>query len=190
MLLLSLACYTAPLIEDSASYPSQAAVSGELVLIQGTPTGGPGVGHVLLYDLNDPPPPAGFGSPATFSTVSRDAWSYATYADVDGVASAAWSMTNVPPGDYLITALVDNDGDFNPFPGISDYAGGATCGDQTGAYVASATASGPLPVRLGTAQNIEELSLLLGSPPHNRAAGVRDGHREPQLRPTDCTGPR
>jgi hypothetical protein len=189
MLLLSLACYTAPLIQDSASYPSQAALSGELVLVQGTPTGGPGVGHVLLYDLNDPPPPAGFGSPATFSTVSRDAWSYATYADVDGVASAAWSMTNVPPGDYLITALVDNDGDFNPFPGISDYAGGATCGDQTGAYVASATASGPLPVRLETAQNIEELSLLVGSPLTTERPAYVMGTENPSFDPLIAPDP-
>ncbi len=189
MLLLSLACYTAPVVEDTASYPSQAALSGEIVLAQGTPPGGPGVGHVVIYDANDPPPPAGFGSPVTFSTVGPESWSYITTGDSDGVASAAWSMTNVPPGDYLITALVDNDGDFNPFPGISDYAGGATCGDQTGAYVTSATASGPMLVQLEQSQNIEDLALLVGSPLTTERPAYVMGTESPSFDPLIAPDP-
>ena len=176
MMLLLLACAYEPPLAPSADYPESSSLSGEVVLVGGVPDTDVRIGHVLLYDVENPPPPEAFGAPMDFSTIGTDGWSYSTSvvdtggSTVNATASGEWSITGVPDGDWLLTALVDNDGDFNPFPGISDFAGGATCGDQVGAYLFNAGGA-PAPVRTVAPSYQDGLDLLVGPPiPFERPA--------------------
>ena len=167
-MLFLLACAYEPPLGLSEDYPAATSLSGELVLASGVPDTETRVGHVLLYDVEDLPPPQGFGGPVDLSTVASSAWSYATGYDgtglKNGTASAEWELTGVPDGTWILTALVDNDGDFSPFPGISGFAGGATCGDQTGAYVFDAASSSPVPITTTAPSYQDGLDLLVGPP--------------------------
>lgn len=158
---------------DSDDYPQQVTLSGHVILASGHDA--PGTPHVVLYDAARPPPPAGLGSPLNLAIAGE--WGALESADTglpgQGVASAAWSMTGVSSGTYLLSALVDNDGDFNPFPGISDYAGGATCGDQLGAYLYTSADSSPLPFTVQAPDRIDNVDILVSSPlPFERPAFV------------------
>ncbi|MED5373265.1 MAG: hypothetical protein VX899_19760 [Myxococcota bacterium] len=175
MLLLTLACYTPPVALDTGSYPEQVVLSGDVVLAQGGPDQ-PGNGHVLLYDATDPPPPNGTGSPVNFATFGASSWTWAGPDTGHGAASAEWAMTAISEGSYLLTALIDNDGDFKPFPANSDVTGGATCGDQVGAYVASAASSTPSVLTLTPPERVDGLTLLVGAPLETeRPAFTTDG---------------
>ena len=176
MLLLLASCAYEPPLAETEDYPYATTLSGDIVLAGGVPDSGTRIGHVLLYDIDDLPPPAGFGAPVDLSTVPTDAWGYAsniidTGGETLGVASAPWAMAGIPDGTWLVTALIDNDGDFSPFPGISDFAGGATCGDQTGAYVTDALTQTPLPITTSAPDHIDGLNLVVGPPiPFERPA--------------------
>jgi hypothetical protein len=121
--LLLLACaYEVPL--DSAAPPVTNVLAGTVV-INGTDLVADTV--ILLYTADNPPPPAGTGRPASFATVPAGAFT----TDAGGIASAPWALTEVPDGEWLVTALMDVDGNFQPL--ISATAG-STCGDWLGAY--------------------------------------------------------
>lgn len=130
LLPLALACaWDAPLDPDYA---------GGLNVIEGTitvdsATSGPVL--VLLYDAADPPPPEGTGRPINFTTVTEHAFDGAT-----GLRSADYAFTNVPDGDWLVVAVQDTDGDFNP---LFTPTAGATCGDVGGAHIDSLTSGEP-----------------------------------------------
>lgn len=115
-------------VDTASDFPLRAGLSGELVTSESADTLGDAL--VLLYDVADPPPPAGFGRPKDFTTVPAESWGDPGV----GVRSASWSMAAINPGSYLVTGLVDNDADFNPF---FDFTAGATCGDQPGAYLSN-----------------------------------------------------
>jgi len=167
-MLFLLACAYEPPLALSEDYPEASSLAGDLVLASGVPDTETRIGHVLLYDVEDLPPPQGFGGPVDLSTVATSAWSYASAYDGTGLkkgtASAEWELTGVPDGTWILAALVDNDGDFSPFPGISDFAGGATCGDQAGAYVFDALSSVPVPITTTAPSYLDGLDLLVGPP--------------------------
>ncbi|MCB9741609.1 MAG: hypothetical protein H6741_01765 [Alphaproteobacteria bacterium] len=138
--------YEAP-VDTAEDYPEAIALSGEVVVADGPTELGPG--FVLLYDAYNPPPPDGFGRPLDFAAVT--AWG----GDGAGLRAGPWALNGVQPGDYLLTTLVDHDGDFNPF---WDFAGSATCGDQLGAWVEGLTSTSPAVLRLGE----EDLGSVIG----------------------------
>ncbi len=155
LLLCTLAgcAYVPPLDSGLAPEPT-AALSGVAITLDGTaPTGN---GHILLYDAADPPPPGGFGAPADLATFSGSAWS-----SVAGTASAPWSLTGVPEGTWLITALSDEDGDFNP---LYDFTAGATCGDRSGAYISDSASMSVQPLAVTPPQSIDGIPVVLGAP--------------------------
>lgn len=125
--LVLLGCAEVP-VDSASDFPLRAGLSGELVTSEAAESLGDAL--VLIYDVNDPPPPSGFGRPKDFSVVPAESWGDAGA----GVRAASWSMAAVNPGSYLVTGLVDNDADFNPF---FDFTAGATCGDQPGAYLSN-----------------------------------------------------
>ncbi len=112
--------------EDPTAADVLNVIAGEVVV-----TGAPDVAptYVLLFDAADPPPPVGTGSPLTFSSVPAEAYT----GDGVGVQAAPYSTSRVPDGTWLLTALLDSDGDFQPL--LSSNAG-ATCGDWVGAHLA------------------------------------------------------
>ena len=119
--------YTPPLDLDTAGVDN--AISGTIV-VDALDAGGPA--FVLLYDVNDPPPPAGTGRPLNLASVPETAFSGSA-----GVQSAPFAMSGVADGTWLVTALIDRDRDFHP---LVDAAAGATCGDLAGADPADVTA--------------------------------------------------
>lgn len=123
MALLILACavevpYDSGLVEENV-------LAGEVVFAG---VSAPGPAAVLLFSADDPPPPLGTGGPLDFSMVPQAAF---TGSDA-GMQAAAWSMAGVPDGSFLLSALVDADGDFHP---LLRATAGATCGDWLGAHL-------------------------------------------------------
>ncbi|MCP4807846.1 MAG: hypothetical protein GY913_09930 [Proteobacteria bacterium] len=159
-MLLLLSCVYEPPVVGSADYPETVTLSGDVVLYNGAPEGVAPVGHVLVYAADDLPPPSGFGSPIDLATISPDAWGTAGTGGVEGVVSAPWSITGLPDGDYVLSALIDNDNDFSPF--FTDFSAGATCGDQLGAFVASASSQAVLPVTVAAPDHLDGISILAG----------------------------
>jgi hypothetical protein len=175
MLALILACAYQPPLAPSDDYPETVSLSGQVVLTSGSADGletfdtGDStierrVGHVVIYAADDLPPPSGFGSPLDLATLPSSAWSVGSGSGLEGVVSAEWSISGLPTGRYVVSALIDNDGDFNPFPQLSDFAGGATCGDQLGAYLVDAESGTPLPLDVQAPEHIEGLSILVSEP--------------------------
>ncbi len=106
-----------PPITDTAE--AQGVISGTVVYQGPVPApveGRPAAGNVLLFVYAEaaPPPPAGAGRPVTFSVVPRQAL-FGSTASGQGFHSAAFTIPLVPPGRYLMRALLDVDGDFEPF---------------------------------------------------------------------------
>ena len=173
MLLLLLSCaYEAPVV-DYGDYPDTVVLSGDIVLTAGSgsidtlDTGDVPidrrVGHVLVYSADDPPPT---GEPVAFSTVPSSAWGAASGprlgTSAEGVVSAPWTITGLESGTYIVTALVDNDGDFNPF--FPDFAFGASCGDQIGGYLLDADSQELLPIAVEAPDHLDGISLLVSDP--------------------------
>ncbi|HJN74473.1 MAG TPA: hypothetical protein QGF58_11120 [Myxococcota bacterium] len=173
---LLLGCaYEAPFV-DYGDYPETVVLSGDVVLTSGSAStqsidsGGElldrRVGHVLIYEADDLPPPNGFGSPIALATIGSNEWGagsgerLGTYAE--GVVSAPWGVTGLASGDYVVSALIDNDDDFNPF--FTDFAGGATCGDQLGAYVLDAASGEILPLSVEAPDHVDGITILVGDP--------------------------
>lgn len=83
---------------------------------------------VLLYEADNPGPPAGLGGPINFDVIPAESFEQSPL----GSWSASYALTSVPPGEYLISALHDTDRDFSP---SVDIAKGSTCGDWGGGFV-------------------------------------------------------
>lgn len=85
---------------------------------------------IFLFDAAKPPPPAGTGSPLTFTVVSR--------AEIFGEApgsgpfTAPFAFSLVKPGAYLIRGLIDANADFIPWYKVT---ADANAGDIGGAAV-------------------------------------------------------
>ncbi len=173
-LLLLSACGYVPPVDTALSPPDSVALSGDMLIVQ-QPDGAAGPGHVLLFEADNPPPPSGFGSPVDFATVSSSAWS-----EAEGVVSAPWQLIGVADGAWLLTGLVDEDEDFNPF---YDFTAGATCGDRTGAFVMDAASSAPQPITVQSPSSVEGLSVLVGAPLTTERPAFEIGEVDTLLRP-------
>lgn len=131
--------YEAPLNPD---YEPTNTIAGTIVADGVTDTS---TAWVFIFDAKAPPPPVGTGTPVTFSIVSGDAFT----GDQAGIQSAPYAVpyladTTAETGfeqGYLVTVLMDTDGNFNPF---ADALGGSTCTDWLGEH--KATLSDPYPV--------------------------------------------
>lgn len=151
LLLLSAGCaWEAPLDPDAA--PVQNSVEGTVVYGFEAP---PANVFVVLYDAADPPPPYGTGSPVTFATVPAADFT----DDADGLRSASWDLAPVPDGTWLLSALMDMDGDFHP---LVPATGGATCGDVAGGYLQSLASTDFQPVTVQGGQLLDDITLVLG----------------------------
>lgn len=111
---------------------------------------------MVLYNADRPPPPAGTGAPVSFATIPASAF---TGDGAGGVRSAPWALTEVPDGDWLISALVDVDGNFNP---ITTSNSGATCGDWSGGYYTSLTSGIPAVVSVAGGELLDEITVTVG----------------------------
>lgn len=152
LFLCAVACaYTAPLDPDA---PAAGSVLAGEVVVTGVEI--PGDVIVLAYDATNPPPPAGTGAPLTFTTVAASSFT----RPGAGIAAAPYTLTSLPPGDYLLQALMDLDGDFNPFV---DVAAGATCGDVAGAHVTDLATAEPAVVTLPASTRLDDVSIVIGS---------------------------
>ncbi|MCK6507176.1 hypothetical protein L6R53_28035 [Myxococcota bacterium] len=114
----------------------------------------PGDVIVLLYAADDPPPPLGTGRPVDFSTVPAARFT----GEGAGLQSATWSLADVPDGQWLVSALMDLDGDFQPL--LSSQAG-ATCGDVAGGHLADLVTGEPGVVEVGGGELLDDLTLVL-----------------------------
>ncbi|MEZ4318635.1 MAG: hypothetical protein R3F61_14065 [Myxococcota bacterium] len=151
-LLALVACdYEAPVLRDQP--PVGNVVAGELVA-NGVAV--PGDTIVLVYAANDPGPPVGTGSPVTLATVPAAAFT----GEGAGIQSAPFTVTGLPDGSYLVQALMDLDGDFNPFD-IS--VSGATCGDVAGAHLADLVSGTVAPVTVQGGENLDDVTVVLGT---------------------------
>ena len=74
---------------------------------------------VVIIDCANPPPPEGTGAPESISRIPADAFE-------GGVAS--FTFSNLEPGScWIVTGIMDNDGDLDPLWGIANQP---TAGDQ------------------------------------------------------------
>lgn len=148
--LLGVACdYTPPL--DPGAPAVLNGIAGTVVLGADVPTDDV---LVLLYDAADPPPPAGLGRPFTFATVPASAFT----GDGVGMQGAPFTLTEVPDGTWLVTAVMDVDDDFFP---LLDSNAGPTCGDWRGAHLADLATLDVAPVTVAGGERLEGVSVLL-----------------------------
>ncbi len=117
----------------------------------------PSTTFVMLYRGDDPGPPAGTGGPVTFTTVGADSF---TGRD-QGMEAGAFAFTDVPDGEYYVSALMDHDGDFNPFGAA---LAGATCGDAVGGHLGDLEALEPVAVQVRNGTLLEGVTVVLGRP--------------------------
>jgi hypothetical protein len=118
---------------------------------------------VLLYDVTDPPPPEGTGSPVNLVGIPAG-----DFSGGDGVLSAPFALTGVRDGSWLISALVDTDEDFHP---LLTSNGGATCGDWGGAYLSDLSTFELGTVTVEGGERVEGLTVVVGSAvPYERPA--------------------
>ena len=151
---------------DPNAAPRGGGISGTVVLVGG---GAPAATFVTVDRADDPGPPAGPGSPVTFASVPASAFSAAGVS----MPSAPFALTGLPPGDYLLAALVDRDSDFSPFgAGLA----GATCGDGVGAHVTDLVSLTPAAVTVHDGRQQSEVTVVVGEPlSTERPAFVVDG---------------
>ena len=150
LFLLSACDYKAPVDPDG---PTIANTLTGTVVASGVETLGPVA--VLLFAADDPPPPVGTGSPASFAMVPASSFSGGS-----GLLSAPFVLSEIPDGDWILSGLMDVDGDFQPL--LSSNAG-ATCGDYAGVYPASAADTSPAVVSISGGQRIDELSVVIAA---------------------------
>jgi hypothetical protein len=152
--LLFAACAWTPPVDTALEPEPSTLLEGTVVITQQPAAAGPGL--VLLFDAANPPPPNGFGRPADVAAFTSSAWT-----DVDGLPTAPWQLVGVPDGTWLLTTLIDEDRDFNPF---YDFTLGSTCGDRTGAYLADLGTGTPQPLTTTGPRVIDDLTLMAGAP--------------------------
>lgn len=165
-LLTLLACAYEPPLDPGANEITPAvSLSGDLVIAGSGDSVGPAL--VFRYSTSDLPLPYGFGTPVDLATVPESAWERPV---AGGIEVAPWSMAGVGVGVWWITALVDVDGDFNPF---YDFTTSATCGDRLGAFVADPYDPTPLSLSVGDAFDpdsipvpsaVDGLEIVVGDP--------------------------
>lgn len=148
--LLSACTWQAPLDPDAD--PVENSLSGTIVYGGDAP---PGPVIVVAYHADDPPPPEGTGRPVTFATVPAEAFDLRD----DGLLTAEWDLAPLPDGEWLISALMDMDGDFHPL--VSAAAGG-TCGDQAGAYLADLSGTEVATITVQGGELLTGIPLVLG----------------------------
>lgn len=152
MLLLTLwGCAWEPPLDPEA--PTALNVISGQVLVTGTDD--MAATFVLVFDPADPAPPDGTGSPLTFSSVPSDRYT----GEGVGIQAADYAVTQLPDGEYLLTALMDTDGDFQPF--LSSNAG-ATCGDWAGAHVTDLVSGEAAPISVAGGVELDDVSIVVG----------------------------
>lgn len=149
LLLALVACdYQAPLLDLP---PPDNVIAGEVV-VSGVDQASDVI--VLLFDAADPGPPAGTGSPLTFTTVPGTDFT----GDGAGLQAGPFTFTGIPDGAYLVQGLMDRDGDFNPFEGT---LAGSTCGDVVGGHLSDVVTQQLAPVRVEGGQLLDDVPVLL-----------------------------
>lgn len=151
---LSLLAGCVPDVPIDPDAPDVANALSGTVAVNGAETLGPVL--ILLYDPADPPPPTGTGAPLTFATVPAEAFTGASA----GMQSAPWSLTGVADGTWLVTALMDVDGDFQPFLGSNS---GATCGDWLGAHVGDLNTGDVAPITVSGGLLVDDVTVVIGT---------------------------
>lgn len=150
-MLLLLACVEVPL--DSGAEPLQNVISGTVTFAG---EGEPSNTFILLFPADDPPPPYGTGSPINFTTLPASAYT----GPGQGLQSASYAFPEVPDGSWVITALSDSDGNFQP---QLDSHAGATCGDVVGAHVLSLSDTSLAPIQVKGGDWQQDVPVLLAS---------------------------
>jgi hypothetical protein len=144
--------YDAPLNTNELSAPGLGNVISGVVVSGATD---PGNTLVTVYAADNPGPPTGTGAPLTFAPVPAHTYTGAGA----GIQSAPFAVTGLENGSYLVNALVDNDGDFNPF--VSALAG-ATCGDWVGTHVQEVTGTDPAVVTVRGGKQRHDVTVVAG----------------------------
>lgn len=129
-------------------------ISGTVVLAGPVET----IGPVMLFvsAASNPMPPYGTGSPISVGTVPANRFT----SSGTGIQSAPFSVSGVPDGEYVITALMDVDGDFSP---IIEAMSGATCGDIAGAHLTNLQGSSFGVVDVADGGLAQGVTVVLGS---------------------------
>ena len=151
------ACVEAPINDNPVGVPPALnSISGEVVF-GGDDEAPIGPTFITLYDAENPGPPVGTGGPVTFSSVPAEA-----FPPPDaGLRAASFGVSNLADGGYLVNALMDVDGDFNPFVSV---LAGATCGDWVGTHLDNLDLNNPQSavVPLSGGEYCEGVTVLVG----------------------------
>ncbi|HHO51455.1 MAG TPA: hypothetical protein ENK18_11410 [Deltaproteobacteria bacterium] len=153
--LVSSGCAWEPPLNSNelAAPPLLSTLSGSVILLSDEE---PATTYITVYDADNPGPPAGTGAPVTFATVPRASYS----TDSAGIRASSYTITQLPAGDYLLNALMDTDGDFNPFtPALA----GATCGDWLGSHLASLEDALPATLSIEAGEAYSDIPIFLGA---------------------------
>jgi len=146
------ACAWTPLL-DTGREQYGSLIEGTVVLPS---TGEPNHAFVFLTEAANPMPPSGTGSPINLSAVPSDAFSSGT-----GIRSAPYALTQVPDGEWVVTALMDVDADFHP---LLSATAGATCGDWLGAHVSSLTTGELASIQTDGIERTSDVTVFFSSP--------------------------
>jgi len=128
--------YEPPVIQQTTGLSS---IAGEVVVA--VPVEQVGDVVIFLSEATNPMPPYGTGLPVAATEVRASDFG----EDASGLVSAPWAASDMPDGDYVITALMDVDGNFSP---LVDAMSTATCGDIVGAHLDDITNQQLAPVHV------------------------------------------
>ncbi len=148
---LLLACVEVPL--DTGAEALQNVISGTVTFAG---SGSPSNTFVLLFPADDPPPPYGTGAPVNFTTLTASDYT----GEGQGLQSASYAFPAVPDGSWVVTALSDSDGNFQP---QLDSHAGATCGDVVGGHVQSLSDTSLAPLTVAGGSWLQNVPVLLAS---------------------------
>jgi hypothetical protein len=151
-LLLALAgCdYVAPL--DTGAEPVANSIHGTVTFAGPDRPDAPV--FVALYAADDPPPPTGTGRPITFTSVPSADFT----GEGAGIQSAPYSLTELADGDYLVSALMDVDGDFHPLVSSNT---GSSCGDWLGGHVTDLVSATPGVVSVAGGSRVDHVGVFV-----------------------------
>jgi len=108
---------------------------------------------IVVFNADNPGPPDGTGLPPTFATVHAD-----DFNQVEGGWAASYTVSGVDDGTWIVTGLMDVDGDFSPFPsGLA----GATCGDWGGQHFSDFASSTPGRVTVKGGEYIDNVTVII-----------------------------
>lgn len=151
MALLILASCVTELPEETGVTELSSVIAGE-VIFAGAAVSGPVA--VLITNADNPPPPDGTGPPYDFTMVQQDAFT----GSGAGIQGAPYAITGVPDGSWIVNALMDADGDFQP---VLNATAGATCGDWVGTHLADLVTLDSAPVTVSDGQLMDDVSVLI-----------------------------